>query len=251
MQPSRVVMLLLIVSTAWAGTSRADEAEARAIIEKAVEAHGGQERLTKLRAVTIQFQGKFHGAGDGVEIAGEVIGYGPDRHKLDLQFRVGGETVRVVSALVGEGGWIQIGERTRDLTKGELAEARDLAYIGWVTTLEPLLRDAAFRFSPLGELKVGDRTTTGIKVSRKGRHDLDLYFDKESRLLLKAEGTVTERSGGKPVTEETVFEDYREVRGTPRPHRFFVRRNGKPFLEAEVTGYQLAEGLDDDVFARP
>src|SRR5437867_2318269 len=48
-----------------AGPGRADDqAQVKAVIEKAVEASGGKANLTRLKAFTCKLKGKLYGAGD-------------------------------------------------------------------------------------------------------------------------------------------------------------------------------------------
>jgi hypothetical protein len=53
------------------------------------------------------------------------------------------------------------------------------------------------------------------------------------------------------VTEESFFSDYKEVQGTKQAMKFTTKRDGKPYLEGEITEYHPAEKLDDSVFAEP
>jgi len=57
-----------------APTRADDEADARKIIEKAVKAHGGQEKLDKLPASTVKFKGTFYGTGEGMDETATVTG---------------------------------------------------------------------------------------------------------------------------------------------------------------------------------
>ena len=58
--------------------ARADDAaDARKIIEKAVKAHGGQDKLDKLQGHTTKFKGNFHGMGQAIPMTGEVADASP------------------------------------------------------------------------------------------------------------------------------------------------------------------------------
>ena len=91
----------------------------------------------------------------------------------------------------------------------------------------------------------------GVKVSSKGHRDVDLYFDKETGLLVKTEGRVKDDMSGQEVTEESFHSEYKEVQGTKQAHKFVVKRNGKLFMEGEATGVELSEKLDASTFAKP
>src|SRR5262249_57573220 len=93
-----------------------------------------------------------------------------------------------------------------------------------------------FEVSGVGEVKVGDRTTTGIRVSQEGHRDINLYFDKENLHLLKVERTVKDfMAGGQEVRQETIYGDYKDVEGVATAHKFDVKRDGKDYVDGELT----------------
>lgn len=231
--------------------ARADDAaDARVLVEKAVKAQGGQEKLEKFTATTTKFKGKFHGMGQAIDMTGEVITQGSDKVKVDVEVEAGGQKFRVVNVVAGDKGWTKLGDDVKELDKDELAEGRAQAYAGWVATLAPLT-DKAFTLATVGEIKVDDKPALGVKVTRKGRRDVDLYFDKETGLLVKSETRVKDEGSGQEVSEETVMSDYKEVQGTKHAMKFVVKRDGKLFMDGEATEVELAEKLDASVFAKP
>ena len=112
------------------------------------------------------------------------------------------------------------------------------------------LKGKAFRLAPLGEVNIDKRPARGVWVSSKGHRDVNLYFDKETGLLVKTETRVKD-DNDQEVTEETFLGDYKEVQGTKQATKLTVKRDGELYLESEVTDYRLAEKLDDRVFAKP
>ncbi|MBA4066156.1 MAG: hypothetical protein C0501_21050 [Isosphaera sp.] len=227
-----------------------DAADARALVEKAVKAHGGQDKLEKFAAVTTAFKGKFLAMGQAIDMAGEVVTQGADQVKVDVEVEAGGQKVRVVNVFNKDKGWMKLGDETKEMDKDEVAEAKEQAYAGWVATLDPLT-GKAFTLATVGEAKVNDRPALGVKVSRKDRRDVDLYFDKETGLLVKSETRVKDEGSGQEVTQETFYDGYKEVQGTKQAMKFTVKRDGKPFMEGEATEVTLAEKLDASVFAKP
>src|SRR5262249_39474359 len=143
----------------------------------------------------------FHGLGEAVAFSGEFATHGPNRQKIVIEADAGGQKVRFVPVLNGDKGWIKINDDTMDLEKEDLAEVKEEAYAGWVTTLLPL-RDRAFTLAPVGEVNIDKRPAQGVKVSSKGHRDVNLYFDKETGLLVKTETRVKD-DDDQEVTEET------------------------------------------------
>jgi hypothetical protein len=250
MRHVRYPLLGACVMAAAATAARADDsAEARALVDRALKAQGGAERLAKLPAIRGKLKGTFHGLGEGVPFTGEFAAQGADRTRLVIEAEVGGEKLRLAHVLNSDKGWVQVNDGTEELDEEGLAEAREQAYAEWVATLVPLRDKKRFRLSPLGEIKIGGRPAAGARVSSEGRSDVNLYFDKATGLLVKTEVRLTE--DGQEVTEETFLGAYKEVQGTKQATRLTVKRDGQPYLECEVRDYRLAEKLDGALFARP
>lgn len=231
--------------------ARADDAaDARAVVEKAVKAHGGQENLDKFPAHSLQFKGNFHGMGQAIPMTGVVAVQGLEKQKLDVEVEAGGQKFRVVTVLDGDKGWTRMGDETNAMDKDQVAEAKEQAYAGWVATLAPL-KDKKFTLATIGETKIDQRPAVGVKVSCKGHRDVDLYFDKETMLLVKTETRVKDDGSGQEVTEESFAGEYKDVQGTKQAMKFTVKRDGKLFVEGEATEYTLTDKLDPSTFAKP
>ncbi|HVK10985.1 MAG TPA: hypothetical protein VM597_19610, partial [Gemmataceae bacterium] len=227
---------------------RADDA--RAVVEKALKAHGGAETLAKFPAVTVGFKGTFHGMGQEIPMTGQVTSQGVDRIKMDMEIEAGGQKIRVVNVITKDAGWTKVADNLMELGKDQLAEGLAQAHAGYVATLVPL-KDKAYTLASTGEIKVNEKPAVGVKVSTKGQRDVTLYFDKESGLLVKSEHLVKDEGSGQEVQEETFYADYKEVQGTKQAMKFKVNRDGKLFMEGEATEYHLSEKLDDNTFAKP
>jgi outer membrane lipoprotein-sorting protein len=238
----------LVLATTDVG--RADDAAARATVDKAVQALGGEAKLAKFKAATGKLKGTFHGLGAPLAFTGETAYQGPDQERFALEATVDGEKLVFISVLNRDKGWTKLNDDVDEMGKDELADAQEEAYANWVTTLLPL-KDKEFKLTSLGESKVESRSVLGVKVSRKGRRDVKLHFDKETGLPVKVEARVKDDDTGMEVTEETLLSDYKEIEGTKHPMKFTVRRDGKVYLEAELSDYKPVEKLDDNVFAKP
>jgi hypothetical protein len=251
MRRNRYAFLALGLVLAAAVTAPADDsAAARTLVAKAVHAHGGAAKLAQLPAVSAKLKGTFHGLGEAVAFTGEFAAQGSDRLKLALEAEAGGQKFRLVHVLNGNQGWNKVNEDTAEMDKEDLAEAKEQAYAGWVATLVPL-QDRAFTLASLGEVHVDGRPALGVRVSSQGHRDVNLYFDKETSLLVKTETRVKDDASGQEMTEEMFLTDYQDVQGTKQAVKLTIKRDGKPYLESEVSDYQLAEKLDASVFAQP
>ena len=151
---------------AVAPPARADDAaDARALVEKAVKAHGGQDKLDKLPGLTVKFKGTFHGMGEGIPITGEVSTQGPDKQRIEIEVEAGGQKIPIVIVVAGDKGWTKIVKELKEFDKDELAEAKEQAFAGWVATLAPL-KDKQFKLATTGEIR---RRGRRARARRKGR----------------------------------------------------------------------------------
>lgn len=242
--------LALLATTSARGD---DAADARALVDKAIKAHGGAAALAKAKGGAVTFSGTFHGMGMKVPMTGTVTTFGDDRLKADVEVEADGQKFRVVQVLAGDKGWAKLGPAdAKDMSKDEVAEGRDEQHAGYVVSLVPLLGGAkGYTLATAGELLVNEKAALGVKVSAKGRRDVTLYFDKASGLLARSDHTVKDEGSGREVTQETYHNDYRDVQGTKQPFKFVVKRDSKLYLEGEASEITLTETLDANVFVKP
>src|SRR5688572_13987300 len=109
----RHAVLTLGFVLAVAAPARADdEADARKIIEKAVKAHGGQDKLDKLPASTVKFKGTFHGTGEAIAVTGEISTQGNDKQRVEMEIDAGGMKIPIAIVVAGDKGWTKLGKDT-------------------------------------------------------------------------------------------------------------------------------------------
>jgi hypothetical protein len=168
------------------GAVRADDAaDAKAVLDKAIAAHGGADNLAKNKAVTMQIKGKLHGvAADGVDFTGDIASQLPDRLRFAMDLTVMGTDLKITQVVKGDKGWLAVNGMVMELSKEQMAEAKEQMYVAGVTRLVAL-RDKAYKLSPLGEAKVEGKDAVGLRVEHKDHRDVSLYFDKKTGLLLK------------------------------------------------------------------
>jgi hypothetical protein len=235
------------------GVSRADErADMLEIVNKAIEAVGGDEKLAKFQAEIFRAKGKIRLRGADLVIdSGEWSVQRPD--KLRTQVKAGDLTwIHVVN---GDKVWSKIGDMAtlQIEDKDQIGQAIEQRYADWVCTLVPL-KAKEFTLHSAGVAKVAKKPATGVRVSHKGHRDIELFFDKENGFLVKSVTKVVlsdDEGKSEQVTQETVFSDYTEVNRVKRPWKISVSHDGKMFMEIEVTQMELKEKLDDSVFSKP
>ncbi len=234
-----------------AAAARADEQdEIKARLDKAIKAHGGEEKLAKPKPSTAKVKGKFYGMGDGAEYTLELSNT-LTQMRFELDFEIAGTKFKITQVVNGDKGWMKINDATMDLGKDEFEEAKEGFYVNKIMNLVPL-KEKEYKLSPLGESKVGKKSAVGIKVSHKGHSDVNLLFDKETGLLIKTETTIKDfQAGGQEVAQETIMGEYKEFDGRKVATKVVINRDGKPYVDGETTDYKFHDKLDDNVFAKP
>src|SRR5262249_28215059 len=127
----------------------------------------------------------------------------------------------------------------------------DYFYALGLATMPIELRDKAVRLSPLGEIQVEGRSAAGIKVTREGRRDVNLYFDKQTGLPVMCEFTAKELEMDRDANFEFFYSDFKEFEGVKTFTKMTWKRDGKPYLEREITEWKPHETLDESAFAKP
>jgi hypothetical protein len=240
-----VVAFLVVVSPVRADDD--DAAKLKAVINKAIKAHGGAEKLKKMRAFVAKSKGKYYGMGDGIEYEQEMSMQFPNRQRTYVE----AGDFKFTQVVNGDKGWRKLGDNTEELSKEQLDEVKENLYAATVAHLA-VLTDKAYELSSLGEGKVGDTPVVGVRVKHKGHRDVSLFFDKKDHLLLKSEtrGKDTMGDGGE-FTAVMLYKDYKKVDGLMTAHKIVINHDGKLFVEAEITEFKYSEKLDDNVFDKP
>src|SRR3974390_2816943 len=83
----------------------AEQDDIKAILDKAIKAHGGEEKLSKSKAVTMKIKGKWYGMGeDGVEYNLETART-TTQFRFELTMDVGGQKFSILQVVNGNKGW--------------------------------------------------------------------------------------------------------------------------------------------------
>ena len=255
----RFVVLAAVLALAAPLAARAEEKEkekpdCKAVIEKAIKAQGDEEKLGKIKAFTFKMKGKFYGGNEeGIDYTGEIAIQLPDKQRMKIDGEANGQKVTFLIRVVnGDKVWQKMGDSTEEVTdKDKIKEAKEERYAEHVVALLPLVKDKEFKLEPLGEAKVGGKPAVGVRVSQKGHRDVNLFFDKDSGLLVKSERTVKDDQTDKEVTQETLYSDYKERGGVTRFTKMVMNRDGKKFVDAEITDFEVKDKLDDATFDKP
>ncbi len=228
------------------GPLRADEAS-RAVVEKALKAHGGEEKLAKFKARQLTLKGTIEIMGQSADFTQELWFMAPDKLKEQSELEIGGQKVTFAGVINGDKVTLTINGMDFPIPDASKDDMRDGTWLIGLMTIAGL-KNKEVELSSLGETQVNNKPAVGVKVSAKGRKSGNLYFDKESGLLVKMERQALDFNTQQEVKEERFIREYQEVQGIKAPKKTLIHRDGQKFLEAEVTSAKYLEKLDDNIF---
>jgi hypothetical protein len=246
-QSSTVLTVGLLLS---AGAARADEqAEAKALLDKAMKAMNGEAKLAKLGTASVK--AKITGKDGNREIALDLDAtwQGMSQYRADVDIQDGGMNSKGILVLNGAKGWIKHGDKTNEAPEGVAAFIQNLFYAGRMPQMLPALTDKAFKPTLLAEAKVGDRAALGLLLSHKERKDVSLFFDKENGLLLKSEMRLTDPQG-KEITVEYLYSDYKDFDGVKLCAKIAFKLDDKAFT-MELSEIKPVAKVEASQFDKP
>jgi hypothetical protein len=239
------------VALVGVGVLRADDqAEIRTIIEKVIQAAGGEAKFTGVKAMTWKSKEMFRGPRGAISGTRATSIQWPDQFWTEGIYEIEGTKTKRIMVLNGDKGWMKEGDRALELDNERVADLKERNYINELIYVPLSLKDKTKKLSLRGEVKVGDRTTVVLKVAQPNHRDAYLYFDKETWLPLKAR--MTRSAEGVESSLEMYFSDHKEVEGVKVPMKAMLKEDGRPRGGLEITEFKLLkQKLDDGVFAKP
>jgi hypothetical protein len=246
LQPRAWIACLILCSS----TSVFAQETPRTIIERAIKAHGGQDRLERVRADKIKLKGTLQLMGKTAPFVAETTVQLPAQVKNVIRVTAEGRAITVVHLINGDKALVTLDGQPQKIEPAALEEMRSTLQLERAIRLVPLLSDRTFDLTPLGESKINDRMVVGIKVTTKTRKALHLYFDKDSGLLVKTEHLLDD-GNGKEVRQEEYYSDFKDFGGYRRPTKFLAYREGKKIMEAELVEAKYFDKIDPSEFEKP
>jgi hypothetical protein len=242
-------MLAMVLILAPASPARADEA-ANAVLDKAIKALGGAEKLGKLGTISWKSKGKLSINDSDNDISIEATAQGLDHFRSEFQGEFGGNTVKGVSVINGNKAWRRFGDNTMEMDADAIANEKRTLYINLTPVLILPLKGKGFKVETAGEEKVGDKPAVILKVTGPDGKDFKLFFDKESGLPVKLTATVV-GFDGQDYVQDTTYSDYKDFGGIKKATKTESKRDGQKFITQEITEFKILDKPDPKLFAEP
>jgi hypothetical protein len=230
--------------------ARSDDQEAKAVIDKAVNALGGAEKLNAAKAVTWKSKGKIIIEDNENKYTSKVAVRGLNHFRQEFEGEFNGNPIKGVTVLDGDKAWRKFGEDTNKIEDEALANEKRVVYLQIVAQTPTYLYENGFKVEPAKEEKVDGKPAAVLKVTGPEGKNFELFFDKQSGLPVRFTATVNDFQG-EEYKHETTFSDYKDFDGLKRATKTETKRNGKKFIEAEVTDFKVVDKLEPKTFAEP
>jgi hypothetical protein len=191
------------------GQGQDPQQEARAVIKKAIAAHGETyqgKRLARYSQVTGKLQ--------AIPMKGERYAQPDGAFKGVHTLAVMDKEIGLSIVYNGKKGWMKIVDGNQVVVQEfQPADYDDIPhdeYLDRIGYMVDLLTDGSFVLSHLGAEKFAGQDVVGVLVTSKGQVDVRVYFDKTTDLMAGMRYKRKDRDG-KEVLHEIVFSDYREL----------------------------------------
>jgi hypothetical protein len=231
---------------AISGAARADEADPKAIIDKAIKALGGEDKLGKVESFSWKSKGTISFNGNENETDGLFTAKGLTHYRRESK----NDQFHVVVVLAGDKGWRKFGDDPMELDENGLANEKRNLYLQVIPITLVAAKGNGFKLAAAGEEKVADKPAAGVKITAPDGKDFTLYFDKESGLPVKMVATVAGFQG-QDYTQETLFSDYKDFGGIKKATKVIVKRDGETFITQELTEFKVLDKVEPDTFTEP
>lgn len=246
----RTFAIAVCVLAASALFVNAQDDDLKGVLKKAIEAHGGEKNLAKFAGAISKFKGTIQILGEARDLTGETTLMKPNKLKHVMTLDFGGMQIPITVVYDGKKLWRSVLNKTEEVKDEKALEEVRQALLVEGGSLADFLK-APYELSALGEVKIKDQPAIGIRISKKGQRDVNYFFDKKTHLVVKTEMRAYDEQAGQEVNQERYTVGYRDTDGLKTPTRLIIHKDGKQFMELEITESKTYEKLDDSNFAMP
>ena len=240
-----VCLFFFVMGRAWAD-------EARVVLERAIRAHGGADKLerTKRGQLKAKVEGRYLG---GVsQVTWEEKFDLPRRFRRSVEGTIGGGAFSMEYVVDGTRRWGRQGQLpAQPLPK--LDEPIPLERHWYAIPAQLLLlrgKDTELKF--LGEEMKHGRRLAAISAQTR-RATGDLYFDRATGLLARSVSPMPDFVSNKETPDkigEYVYDDYKETQGVQYPMHIKAASPGSS-LDIKIVSLEFLDKIDDGDFAKP
>jgi len=225
-----------------------DSAEIKTLLDKALKAAGGADKLAKLKNVTWKMKATItKGVTVNLNMAGSAQGW--DRLRMQADLEINGMQKNMVMVMTDKNAWVNRDGETKEPPAKEIDPFRESYFALRATHMLAALKGKGYQLSHLGEVNVKDQPAIGLRISRKDKPDVNLYFDKKTHLPVKTDLRVPGPQG-QDIEIELFFSEHKEFGGLKHFTKLTLKAGGQE-TPMEISDIQPQEQLDATLFDRP
>jgi hypothetical protein len=225
-------------------------ADPKAVIDKAINALGGETALGKIKAASWKSKGTISFGNNESEVSNTMTMQGMDHFRQEFEGQFGGNAVKGVTLLAGDKGSRKFGDNANDMDKAGVENQKQATYLQVIPITILPLKDKAYKVEGIADETVDGKPQAGLKVTPADGKEFKIYFDKESglpvRLVAKVAGF-----NGMEFTQETTFSDYKETAGIKKATKVVSKRDGQKFIDQQITEFKILDTVDPKTFTDP
>lgn len=244
------VLAAVLVSCLGGAGRAADVKDANAILDKAIKALGGEDKLSKAKIFSVKTKGTISFGGNDNEFTTQAIHQGLDHVRQEFEGDFGGNKIKAVSVLAGDKGWRKFGEESTELDKGALTDEKQRVYLALVPVTIVPLKSKDFKVEAIGEEQADGKPAVGIKAVGPDGREFRLYFDKQSGLPVRVVAKVAGFMGDE-YTQDTTLSDYKQIGDIKKAMKSQSKRDGEKFVDLEITEFKILDKVDPQTFTEP
>lgn len=235
----RLIAILLLLEVAAPFASAQDP---KTVIEQGLKAAGWDKMPGEYSSW--KDEGKMSFGGQSIRYTGTWKLNGRNgHHRMDMSMDFAGQMVPFVFVYAGSVAFESAQGMQRDVTGEKLTYSRGQAHLFRVTGLKALLNDAKFKLSTVPGKEVDGKAVVSVRCEYPEVPAVTLSFDKESKLMVKADMIVkNEFDGWKDALDESYFSDWKDAGGGIKNFKTLkVIRGGKLMLESTMSDFVMSE----------
>lgn len=221
--------------------------EARAVVERAIEAHGGATAFDRYPAGKDTIKGVIVVDDQEIEVEGTSLFSLPGRNKTVITINLGGMKQTFTQVINGGRATLVIDGKASELPDEELADLRHAQHASDIFRLTLLVKGPDYSLKSLGEQEFDGRAMVGVLVKHKKQRDVKVWFDKKTGLVARMERMTVQE--GQEKQKVLLYSDYRAFGGVKFPCREVILIDGKKTQDIKTTDRKPLEKVPDKEFA--
>ena len=241
-----------ILATAFScisfGAARAQDAAATAILDRAIKAIGGEEKLSKVSAFSWTMSGVTAKAnGRPTEMSAVVTFDGLKRvrrESLDIQ------SALRLTVLDGDKGWYLYRRGISPMNADAVAKEKRNIYLQVIPSLLVPLKSNGFKYAAAGDEEIDGKPASILNVTGPDGKEFMLYFDKASGLPVKEVSRSIAHDGQEQI-ETATFTRYKDFGGIKKATAIEFRGGPQTVSYIEITDFKVLDQVNSDLFAGP